>query len=53
MKLTDMVIAGIIKRGIIFEARNFETDVEIPETNVTVKIRAEHLTVRVDKDEAE
>jgi len=52
MKLTDMIISGVIKRGIVFEARNFEGDIQIPDTNVTIRIKAENVTVRVDKEEA-
>ena len=30
MKITDMIISGILKKGILYEARNVDTDVEIP-----------------------
>jgi len=50
MKITDMIISGIIKRGIVFEARNFETDVQIPDSNITVTIKAEHMTINIEKD---
>ena len=51
MKITDMVISAIIKKGIAWEARNFETDIEIPDSSIVVKIKAEHMTIRVEKDE--
>lgn len=50
MALSDMIISAIIKKGIVWEARNFETDVQIPDSKVTVKIKAEHMTVRIEKD---
>jgi hypothetical protein len=51
MKIMDMVISAIIKKGIVWESRNFETDVQIPDSNIVVKIKAEHMTIRVEKDE--
>lgn len=32
MKITDMVISAIVKKGILYEARNIDADVEIPMT---------------------
>ena len=32
MKITDMVISAILKKGILYEARKVDTDVEIPNT---------------------
>jgi len=51
MKLTDIIISTIIKKGIVWEARNFETNVQIPDSNIVVKIKAEHMTVHISKDE--
>ena len=51
MSISDMVISGIIKKGILCEARNFETAIEIPDNNIVVTIKAEHMTIRVEKDE--
>jgi len=58
MKLTDMVISAIIKKGVLFEARKVDTEIKIPvsaeagdgqniEKMITVKIQAEHINVRV------
>ena len=30
MKITDMMISALLKKGILYEARNVDTDVEIP-----------------------
>ena len=50
MKLSDMIISMIIKKGIINEIRNMECDVDIPDTNVKVKIKAEHITIKLEKN---
>ena len=52
MKIAEMVLHSIIKKGILMEAQNFETSIKIPDSNMTVVIKAEHMTVKVDKDEA-
>ena len=57
MKITDMIISGILKKGILYEARNVDTDVEIPmvienqERKIKINIKCEHMTLRVEKDE--
>ena len=57
MKITDMVISAILKKGIFYEARNVDTDVEIPmvienqERKIKINIKCEHMTLRVEKDE--
>lgn len=53
MKLTDMIVSAIIKRGIVWEARNFETSIQIPDSKIVVNIKAEHMTVKVEKDKEE
>jgi len=57
MNLTDMLISGLLKRGILYEARNVDTEVEIPisvgnqEKNIKINIKCEHMTLRIDKEE--
>lgn len=51
MKLTDMLVSAIIKRGIVCESRNFETNLTIPESNITVNIKADNMTIRVLKED--
>ena len=57
MKITDMIISGILKKGILYEARNVDTDVEIPmvienqERKIKINIKCEHMTLRIEKDE--
>ena len=51
MKLTDMIVSYILKGGIVSESRNLEVEVDIPESNITVKIKCEHITIKVEKGE--
>lgn len=65
MKITDMVISAILKKGILYEARNVDTDVEIPmiisnqylnedyylERKIKINIKCEHMTLRIEKEE--
>jgi hypothetical protein len=57
MKITDMVISAILKKGILYEARKVDTDVEIPivieneERTIKINIKCEHMTLRIEKDE--
>ena len=52
MKISEMILHSIIKKGLVMESKNFETSIDIPDSNVTVTIKAEHMTVKVDKTEA-
>lgn len=57
MKITDMVISFILKKGILYEARNVDTDVEIPmviendREKIKINIKCEHIILRVEKEE--
>lgn len=57
MKITDMLISAAIKKGILYEARNIDTDVEIPmvienqERTVKINIKCEHMTLKIEKSE--
>lgn len=56
MKITDIIISSIIKKGILYEARNVDTIIDIPftidsqEKNIRVNIKCEHMTLKVEKD---
>jgi hypothetical protein len=55
-KLSDMIVSAILKRGILGEFRNFETEVEIPQDNkptIKVMVKAENLQVRIDMEKEE
>jgi hypothetical protein len=57
MKITDMVISAILKKGILYEARNVDADVEIPmlienqERKIKINIKCEHMTLRIERGE--
>ena len=47
-KLSDMIVSAILKRGILGEFRNFETEVEIPQDNkpmIKVIVKAENFSI--------
>jgi hypothetical protein len=60
MKVTDMLISAIIKRGILYEARNCDMEFEVPiaqtdalggtKDKIVIKFKAEHMTLRIDKE---
>lgn len=60
MKITDMLISAIIKKGILYEARNCDLEFEIPtqggadvetqENKVKIKFKAEHMSLRIEKE---
>lgn len=56
MKISDMIISAIIKKGILYEARNVDIDVDVPMANqegtefIRVNFKAEHMNIRIDKE---
>ncbi|MCX7817544.1 MAG: hypothetical protein N2317_08585 [Syntrophales bacterium] len=63
MKLTDMIVSGLLKRGILYEARNCEMEFEVPisqegaeggappqKGKTVIKFKAEHMTLRIEKE---
>ena len=64
MKLSDMIISAIIKKGILCEARNLDVEFDIPTEQLmqleegavfkktTVHVKVDHVTVKFDKEEA-
>lgn len=56
MKISDMIISAIIKKGILYEARNVDIDVDVPIANqegtefIRVNFKAEHMSIRIDKE---
>ena len=60
-KITDMIISAIIKKGVLYEARNCEMDFEVPfnntgangeikENKVKIKFKAENMTLKIEKE---
>ncbi len=56
MKITDMIITAMVKRGVLYEAKNTDVDVEIPvnieglDKVVKVNIKCENMTIRIEKE---
>lgn len=55
MKITDTLIATLLKHGVFGELKNFKTEVVIPSENEneepkTIIITADALQIRMDKE---
>ena len=56
MKLTEMIVSAILKKGILFEGTNVEGDFTIPifientKENVKIQFKTEHLILRIEKE---
>ena len=53
MSVMDMLISYLMKGGIVSESRNVDVEMQIPNSNMVVKIKAEHVMVRVEKESKE
>jgi len=54
MKLSDILISAIVKKGILYEARNCDIDFDIPSATDKIKVhfKAEHMSIRIEKEES-
>ena len=63
MKIAEMVISAILKKGILYEANNCDVGVDIPamqkdsegntrEVKIHVNFKADHMTLRIEKNES-
>lgn len=61
MKITDLIISAIVKRGILYEGKNLEMELEIPVpmvysdgerlvTKIPVKVKIESMSIRIEKE---
>lgn len=52
--ITDILINVLLKKGLIGEVRNFETEIDIPQENgkspIKMVIKSDHLHIRLDTD---
>lgn len=51
--LTNMLISSLIKKGVLYEARNCDMEFEIPtegEKNIKIKFKCEHMKLSIEKD---
>lgn len=61
MKITDMIISSIIKRGVLYEARNCDMEFDIPlkdlgaegedkDKQIKIRFKAEHMSLKIEKE---
>lgn len=61
LKITDMIVSAILKKGILCEARNCNMEFEVPsselgeagvilENKIKVTVKVDHMTVRIEKE---
>ena len=56
MKITDVILSAIIKKGVLYEARNVNSDVVIPIVvdgsimDIKVNIKCDHMTLKIEKE---
>lgn len=57
MKLKDMLVSAVIKKGILYEARKVDATVEIPMEHegktqvIKIQFKAEEVSLRFEKTE--
>lgn len=49
-KIIDMIISAIVKKGILYEARNINTDINIPEKGILINIKCDNMVLRIEKE---
>lgn len=62
MKISDVIITAILKKGFLYEAVNADMEFEIPMSalvvngenynNVKVKFKADRMSLKIDKTES-
>lgn len=51
MKITEMIISAILKKGLYVDLKNVDLTVDLPDTNQKAHIKIEQMTVTVMQDE--
>lgn len=58
-KIQNMILSALLKRGVLYEARDVDIDVDIPMANsedtefIRINVKAEHMKLSIDKDSRE
>lgn len=58
-KIQNMILSALIKRGVLYEARDVDIDVDIPMSNtedtewIRINVKAEHMKLSIDNDSRE
>lgn len=52
MKITEMIISCLIKKGVLYESHNCDINVDIPNGENTIKInfKADNMSLRIEKE---
>jgi hypothetical protein len=56
MAITDMIISAVMKKGILYEARNIDADIDVPisgenqQEKIKIHIKCEHMTLRIERE---
>ena len=50
MKITEMILSAILKKGLLFESKNVSADIEIPDTKIKVHVEIENMTLRFERE---
>ena len=61
MKISDMIVSAILKKGLLYEARNVDVEFKIPRDQpmevaglklegITIRFKAEHMSIKIEKD---
>lgn len=54
--IKDMILSAILKKGILYEARNVDVEFDIPTEvegttkNIKITLKAEHMNLRIEKE---
>ena len=51
--IKEMILSAIIKKGILYEGRNCDINIDIPSDNETIKInfKADNMSLRIEKSD--
>ena len=61
MKVTDMIVSALLKRGMVYEARNVDMEVDIPQNKTSqedqtsekmkIHLKVDHMSIQIEKKE--
>jgi hypothetical protein len=51
MKLTEMIISAILKRGVFADLENVETNFDLPDTKTKLNIKIDNMTITIMKED--
>ena len=60
MKITDAIVSTLLKRGVVWEARNVDVDIDIPpnktgqletssQEKIKVHLKVDHMSIQIEK----